>query len=626
MAEGVARAEDVYTKAFFAGLKPDPIDLSVSEWADSYRYLSSRSSAEAGLWRTRRTPYLREPMDALGPQCKADRVVMMFGSQLGKTECGNNFLGYVMDLAPGPVLYVQPQLDMIKKLVRQRLDPMIAETPRLDDKVSEARAKDATNNLFNKEFPGGLLLLTGANSAASLASMPIRYLLLDEVDRYPGDVDGEGDPVNLAKARTRTFANKKILETSTPTEAGNSRIDASFEESDKRQYHVPCPECEEKQALKFSNLIWDKGQPETVSYQCEHCGSLIDEHKKTWMLENGEWIAQHPEITDVRGYHLNSLYSPLGWYSWAEIAADFEKVKGKPEQLKTFVNTVLAEVWVDRGEAPDAEALYRRRESYGIGTVPSGGLLLTAGADVQRDRIEVEIVAWGRNMESWSIDHRVYKGDTSQNDVWSKFWALLNEAFEHESGNHLFIRQLAIDSSDQTQTVYKQVRDTADDRVMAVKGQDNSVVIVGQPKDVDISYEGRKYYRGVKLWPVGVSQIKTELYGFLRQQPPMEDEETPHGFCHFPEYDYEFFKQLTAEHRVKRTRGGKQIIRWEKWYERNEALDMRVYARAAAFVFGIDRFDESHWQQLENALADAEEQSQKPASGPVIKRRKSNWL
>lgn len=627
----LATEKDCVEAAFFRGIKPDPVHLTVSQWADEYRYLSSRASAEAGRWQTSRTPYLREPMDALSPQDSCESVTMLFGSQLGKTETGLNWIGSIIDIAPGPMLMVQPTDKMSKNVVRQRLDPAIEESPALSGKVSEARSRDGANSLESKDFPGGILIIAGANSPANLASMPIRYLFLDEIDRYPGDVGGEGDPVNLARARTRTFGNSKELITSTPTETGSSRIAAEFEQTDHRHYYVPCPECEARQVLKFGNLIWDKVEtngkvvdlPETVAYQCEDCGCLISEHKKTWMLEAGEWVAHKPEVKRRKGYFLNSLYSPLGWYSWAQIVRDFLEAKGKPAMLKTFVNTVLAETWHEKGDVPDWEAIYRRRRDYDFGTCPKGVVFLTAGADVQRDRIEVEIVGWGRDFKSWSVDYIVLAGDTAEQAVWDDLWSMLKDSWSVEGTKtvRLPLSMMAVDSSDQTQLVYSQVRAVEDDRVMAIKGFDNQIVMVAQPKYMDIDFDGRKIFRGVRMWPVGSSVIKTELYGFFRLKPPLEEgEPTPPGFCEFPQYEKEYFLQLTAEQRVHRTINGRSVSRWEKKYERNEALDCRVYARAAAFVFGIDRFTPDQWEQLESRLVESPEIShnKKAKKGPSV--------
>ena len=246
-----SQAANVLGRSFLSGLAPDPIHLTVSQWADKYRMLSSKSSAEPGRWSTDRTPYLRAPMDALSPSDPCETVVLLFGSQLGKTETGLNWVGSIIDLAPGPMLMVQPTDKMSDKVVNQRLDPAIKESPRLAKKVSTKKSRDGSNSMEQKDFEGGTLMLSGANSSSNLASMPVRYLFMDEVDRYPLDVNEEGDPVSLARARTRTFGNSKELVTSTPTIDGASRVQSEYDLTDQNEFYVPCPDCGHKQTLKF---------------------------------------------------------------------------------------------------------------------------------------------------------------------------------------------------------------------------------------------------------------------------------------------------------------------------------------------------------------------------------------
>jgi phage terminase large subunit GpA-like protein len=391
-------AAEIYGEAFDRGLRPDPL-LTVSQWADKHRRLSGKAASEPGPWRTSRTPYLREIMDCLSPASPVERVVFMKGAQTGGTEAGNCWIGYVIHHAPGPMLAVLPTVEMAKRNSKQRIDPLIEESPILSARVKPARSRDSGNTMLAKEFPGGMLVMTGANSAVGLRSMPVRYLFLDEVDGYPGDLDGEGDPVALAEARTRTFSRRKILIVSTPTIKGASRIEREFEASDQRRYFVPCPVCREHQWLKFEQLKWEKGKPETASYECEHCQARIKEHHKTWMLENGEWRATVKAANDNRktaGFHLSSLYSPIGWRSWAQIARAWLAAQGSDAAIKSVKNTDLGETWEEVGEAPDWQRLYDRREDYREGSVPEGGLLLTAGVDIQKDRIEVSVWAWGR--------------------------------------------------------------------------------------------------------------------------------------------------------------------------------------------------------------------------------------
>jgi len=321
-------AEEV-RRAWMAGLAPDP-SLTLSQWADRHRVLSSRAASEAGPYRTARTPYMKAVMDALSPRHPAQRVVFMKAAQVGATEAGNNWIGFCMHRAPGPFLAVQPTVDLAKRLSQQRIDPLIEESPDLRALVLPSRSRDAGNTSLGKRFPGGQLILTGANSAVGLRSMPARWVFLDEVDSYPGDVDGEGDPIALAEARTISFGHRsKVFLASKPTLKGLSRIEREWELSDQQRYHVPCPHCGGLQWLQFERLRWEPGKAETVQYLCEHCDAPIAERYKTWMMaeENGAgWQAKAaPEVqaaakaAGVVGYHISGRYSPLGWLSWDEI-------------------------------------------------------------------------------------------------------------------------------------------------------------------------------------------------------------------------------------------------------------------------------------------------------------------
>lgn len=526
------------------------------------------------------------------------------------TEIGHNWLGYVIDNVPGPMLIVQPTTEMSDRNVRQKIDPMLETCPTLAAKVPAKRSRDGGNNLKNKEFPNGFVIFGSANSSASLRSSSVRYLMLDEVDEYEIDLGEQGDPIGLAKARTRAFGSKKkIYVPSTPTVEGKSRIAALFERSDQRYFYVPCPHCQHRQVLKFEQLRWqknDKGEhlPDTVAYYCQECGGEIPEHHKTWMLENGEWIPHEPG-RKVRGYHISALYSPLGMLSWVEIAEMWLEAQENPAKLKEFFNTVLGETWKEKGEAPEWRRLYDRREHYPMGAIPAGGLVLVAGADVQKDRIEVEVVAYGRNMESWSVDYRVLPGgtDTPDGEAWQALDRLLGETYEHAAGAQVPIRMMGVDSGYNTNTVYAWARKYPG-RVIATDGQESLSVLVGIPKARDIKTSGKRVTRGVKSWPVGVDLAKTELYGWLRNDPPTGENSAdyPFGYCHFPQYSEEYFRQLTAEQKVVKLIRGYRRYQWEKTRERNEALDCRVYARAASFVVGIDRWKDPQWEALEAEL------------------------
>lgn len=581
------------------GIRPDPL-LTVSQWADRFRVLAGKTASEPGPWRTERTPYLRDIMDALSPSHPAERVVFVKGAQLGGTEAGNNWLGFIMHYAPGAVMAVQPTVEGAKRWSKQRVDPLV-EAPPLRGLVNDPRSRDSGNTMLLKEFPGGVLVMTGANSAVGLRSMPVRYLFLDEVDGYPVDADGEGDPVDLAVQRTATFGRrKKVFLVSTPTITGLSRIETAYQESDQRRFWVPCPDCDEFQTLKWAQVQWPQDRPHDAYYVCEHCGSVLPNAAKAHMLPRGEWRASAAGDGKTVGFHLSGLYSPPGWLSWGEIAAEFVKAKESQTRLQVFINTKLGETWAERGEAPDWQRLYERREDYKIGTVPARGLFLTAGADVQKDRIEVEIVAWGRGMESWSVDYRVLHGDTSREEVWRDLSRLLDDTFESEGGGVLSIARMAIDSGYAAQEVYGWARKHGPRRVMAVKGHDRATLAVATSSPVDITISGCKIPKGVRMWPVGVSILKRQFYDWLRMERN-EDGGSQAGFAHFPQYDQEHFKMLTAEQLMRRTtRNGFARLEWVKTRPRNEALDVRIYATAAAIACGLDRWGESRWVELES--------------------------
>lgn len=601
---------DAIERAWREGLTPDPL-LTVSEWADRHRVLSSKASSEPGRWRTARTPYLKAIMDCLSPTSPVERVVFMKGAQVGATETGSNWIGYVIHHAPGPMMAVWPTVEMAKRNSKQRIDPLIEESSVLSELIAPARSRDSGNTILAKEFRGGVLVMTGANSAVGLRSMPVRYLFLDEVDGYPLDVEGEGDAISLAEARTRTFARRKIFIVSTPTIAGASAVEREYEASDQRRYFVPCPHCSHRQWLRFEQLRWDKGAPESAAYVCESCDTPIAEHHKTWMLEHGEWRATAEGTGKTAGFHLSSLYSPLGWRAWREIAAAWEaavsKETGSSAAIKTFKNTELGETWVEEGEAPDWQRLLERREDYAIGSIPAGGLLLVGGADVQKDRIEASIWAFGRGKECWLIEHRVLMGDTARDAVWKRLAGLLGETWTHASGAAMPLARFALDTGFATQEAYGFVRACRDSRVMAVKGVARGAALIGTPTAVDVSQGGRKLRRGLKVFAVAVGIAKLEFYNNLRKTALVDEEGVgiayPAGFVHLPRIDAEFIQQLCSEQLItRRNRNGFPVREWQKMRERNEALDCYVYARAAAAAAGLDRFEERHWRELERQL------------------------
>ncbi len=562
---------------------------------------------------------MREIMDALSPSHPARRVVFMKSAQVGATEAGNNWIGYCIHRAPGPFLAVQPTVDLAKRLSQQRINPLVEESPELRELIMPSRSRDSGNTILAKQFPGGQLILTGANSAVGLRSMPARWIFLDEVDAYPGDIDGEGDPIALAEARTISFGHRaKVFLTSTPTIKGVSRIEREYDLSDQRRYFVPCPYCGAMQWLQFERLRWTKGQPEAARYVCEHCEEPIEERFKTQMMDeaNGAcWMATADdgtravaEAAGVVGYHINGLYSPLGWLGWSEIARSWEEAAGNDAALKTLKNTVLGETWQERGEAPDWQRLYERRERWVAGKVPERGLFLTAGADVQKDRFEIDVWAWGRGLESWLVDHVVIEGGPADPVAWAQLSAFLGQTWLHENGANMQIGKFAIDTGYESAAVYSWARQQTGAQVVPIKGVEgfNRTSPVTGPTFVDATEGGQRIRRGARLWTIATAVFKSETYRFLRLPRPTREEidggETfPAGSVHFPDWiDAEWLKQLTAEQLVTvRNRRGFAKMEWQKMRERNEALDCRVYARAAAWLFGAERWTESTWQSLE---------------------------
>lgn len=610
--------------ALFAEFMRPPADETVSQWADANRILSGKASSEPGPWRTDRTPYLRQIMDDLSARSRVQEVVVMFAAQLGKSESGMNWFGYIIEQEPGPMMIVQPTTDMAKRFSRQRITPMLDETPSLRKKVDSNRSRDDSNTMLMKDFAGGVLVISGANSAAGLRSMPVRYLFLDEIDAYPLDVDGEGDPVALAEKRTSTFSRRKILKVSTPTTKDFSRIESSYLVSDMRRFMVPCPHCGDHQVLvwgadKAHGLKFDKtsdGEPilASVHYVCEHCGGCIYEHHKPGMLADGYWEAgrESSRPGKLTGYHMSAIYAPLGWVSWADLVRQWHDAStaaksGDVSLLKTFVNTVLAETWEEQGDKVAGHELARRAESYALGTIPIGGLMLVQGVDTQGDRLERYVWAFGRGQESWLVDREIIYGDPGVEEGQpGSPWTVLTERrrapLTHACGSTVYISATMIDSGGHhTQHVYNYCRTHQHSNVMAVKGMSvRGRAPLGKPSDVEVSWQGKKIPRGVKLWPIGTDVVKSLIYGRLRNVTPGP------GYIHLPKalVSTDTFEQLTSERLVTKYVKGHPRMEWIKPNgKRNEALDCAVYAYAGACWLGIERFTDAQWNKLESRVA-----------------------
>lgn len=600
-------------------LAPPP-RLNVTEWAERHRILSGKDSAEPGPYRAARTPYAREPMDCLSQHSPVEEVVLQWGAQTSKTTIGSNWLGYLADVNPGPVMIVQPTIDMAKRYSRQRLMPMIEESPRLRERVRDNRSRDEANTTLLKEFPGGFLAVAGANSAAGLRSMPVRDLFLDEIDGYPLDVDGEGDPIALAEARQSTFSRRKRLKTSTPTTKGFSRIETAYLASDRSRYHVPCPHCGERQALEWGadkphGIKWDRDPdtgaalPGTVRYVCAHCGGEIREHHKPAMLAAGTWVAEAPGAAGgkVRGFHLSSLYSPLGWLGWAELVTEWERATaaartGDITLLRAFLNTRLAETFEQDGDRADEHALRKRAEDIPLRVVARGHYVMTLGADVQGDRIEAYLWAWGRGMERQLVDRAVFYGDPAvpegePGSPWTALTEYRRTPVLQASGKPVPLLAGMIDSGGHhTQAVYDYARRHQHAHIYPVKGSSiGGKAILGKPTPQDINWRGSRLKGGIKLWPIGTDTAKAEIYGRLRLTQPGP------GYVHLSRHlPPEVFEQLTSERLVTRYVKGRPRLEWVKPAgRRNEALDCAVYALAAAIFAGIDRWREGDWAKWE---------------------------
>ncbi len=584
-------ADTIYNEAFSLGLQPDP-DLSVCEWADAYRMLPAKSAAEPGKYRSARTPYVREIMDELSPRSRTQEIVVMKGTQLGFTELGNNWFGFVADISPGPMMMIFPTMQLAADHSKQKLQPTIDATPRLRGKIKENRVRDSGNTITVKEFPGGILFLSGSNSGAFFRSKSVRFLFLDDLDGFEADVGGEGDPADLARKRTDSFGRrKKIMEVSTPTIKGVSRIERSFLESDQRYYEVPCPHCGTYQRLVWGGDGADfglkftrdpEGKVSDVWYQCAFCHARIDEHHKSEMLEHGRWTPTYPD-RPKRGYQLSSLYSPLGWVSWTQIVEEFLDSKSSRERLKAWRNTRLGEPFEEQGDRPDWAELKTRCEPYSMLTVPLGGLVLTAGVDVQDNRLAVVIRAWGRGEESWLVYWGEIYGDPGRQEVWVELDGLLNRGFPHVSGQELHIISAAIDTGGHhAQDVYAFARRKTP-RVIAIKGASTpGRPVIGTPSSVDVTWQGQKIPNGVQLWPVGTDIAKGILYSRLKiiERGP--------GCYHWPiGASDEYFIQLTAEKLTTHYVKGFPRQEWVKTGPHNEALDCEVYAYAAALRAGL---------------------------------------
>jgi phage terminase large subunit GpA-like protein len=593
-----ASAEEVAAGAMSAW-RPPP-KLSLSQWAEEKFYLSAESSAEAGRWKC--MPFQVGIMDAISDPT-IPFVTLMKSARVGFTKCINAAIGYHMDQDPCSMLVVQPTVEDAKGWSKEELAPMLRDVPALAElavkDLDEGGPKTSKNTIQAKRFPGGVISIIGANSGTGFRRISRRVVILDEVDAYPASAGSDGDPVKLATRRSDFFWNRKRVAGSTPLVKGSSRIEALYEEGDQRRFHVPCPQCGHMDILVWSKrdsgghyLTFDEADPDGAFFACSKNGCPIEHKDKRWMMERGEWRAAKP-FAGHASFHIWAAYSYSPNATWGQLVREFLEARKSPETFRTFVNTVLGETWQERGEAPDHERLFSRRETYQVGTVPEGVLVLTAGVDVQKDRWVYEVVGWGPDKQSWSIEAGEIRGDTAREEDWAKLDELLEREFPAADGTGVRIRTLAVDSGFQTQLAYLWTRRIGWPRAIAVKGVSGANSLLGVATKVDVKAKnGKRLPRGARVWPVGVDIAKQELYGWLRLDRGETTGPFPRGWCHFPEHPEEYFKQLTAEQLVefRNRRTGRSKREWHVIPGReNHWLDARIYARAAAAAAGLDR-------------------------------------
>ena len=544
----------------------------MAEWADQRRRLDSQTSAEAGVWRTSRAEYQRGIMDACSDP-KVKEVIVMAGAQLGKSEALLNIIGYHIDHDPCPILMLQPTESMAQAFSKDRIaNGLLRATPVLQGKVKDPRARDSNNTTLHKIFPGGSISLVGANSPSGLASRPIRVILADEVDRFPASAGSEGDPLGLARKRTATFWNRKIIAVSTPTIKGVSRIEDAYEKSDMREYYVPCKHCEHQQTLVWANVRWQDNDPDTAAYMCEECGALWTDADRRWSVRNGQWVAK-TEFKGIAGFKISGLYSP--WTPLADGVREFLSVRKNPEQLKVFCNTYWGQSWEDAGESVDQFSLSERREPMEF--VPEEVAFLTAGVDTQDDRLEISIIGWGRDDQSWVIDHKILYGDPSTPQMWGLLDQTLGQVYETEDGRQIVIRSACVDSGGHfTNSVYAYCKKNYGKRYFAIKG------VGGEGKPIAGKPSKNNSMR-CPLFPIGVDATKDLLFARMRINEPGA------GYIHFSDkLNDEYFLQLTAEKIItKFVRGYKKRV-FQKIRPRNEALDCMVYSMAAYAILNVD--------------------------------------
>lgn len=551
-------------------LKP-PERLTVSQWSDRYRVLSEIDSASPGRWRTAQTPYLKEVMNAVNEEWVQD-ITFCGGTQIGKTSLEQNIIGYVVAQDPGPMLIVYPTKTLAKFTSEKRLQPLFKLSPALAELYDEKHSKD-----LELTFPSMYIALTGANSASDLSSRPVRYVLFDEIDKFPKWTGDEAGPLELAAERTKTFYNKKIIKVSTPTfKTGN--IWQGWETADiKKRYYVPCPECGEYQTLEFQQIKWpedaDPNQAREIArYECKYCKAHLDPRKKPEMLRSGEWRA---EVTTKGNphkvaYHLNSIYSP--WLTWGDVAAKYLESKDEPALMMNFVNSWLAEPWVDKSSRMESDIVMEKALPYDRGRIPAAAQLVTMGVDVQLDHFWYSIRAWGPHMTSWLVDW-------GRLETWADVKTTANRNYADTNGEIRNINLCCIDSGYNTNEVYTFCAHNMEVMV-PTKGASRPL-----KSHYNVSVLDKQAGFGLRLYEMDTNQLKNFIASRMAIPPGANG-----SWNVYQGIEREYADQICAEQKVeKKDKKGRVAVVWEKIssHAQNHLLDCETNNALAAEIMGV---------------------------------------
>jgi phage terminase large subunit GpA-like protein len=572
--------------------------LSVSEWADENRILSSKSSPEPGKWRTDRTPFLREPMDCFSTRSNVKEVVLKFCIQIGKSEVISNVTGYQMVNNPSPIMIAFPAEVSLTKFLNKKLNPLVEECKAVKDVLTSTASRESSNTKTFKDFLGGQLSLEHAGSPDRLKSESIKIMLVDEMDSFSQNINVD-DSVDLLLGRLSAFESTyKILFAGSPDLEETSRIDALFIDSDQRKFYVPCPHCNHEQPLEFEGLHWNKLNPSVVVYVCRQCEGHIEEHHKTEMLEKGRWVAENPKHKHRRGYELNALYHPIGLgIGWVKLVDMWLKAQGDEAKKKTFTCDRLARAYINESmKKVKLEMLSERAEMYRLRLAPLNVCVITAAMDLQNDRLEIQVVGWGIGLTAWILDYVVFSGDPNDPEVWDNATIFLNTPIEREDGTLLYIQATAIDTGGhRTQAAYQYVRRKRIKRPMAIKGASTkNAEWLSKGKLLDVTIRGTSDRFGITLYSVGTVKIKDELFSRISKD---SERDTDDRKIHFSdELDEDYFGGIVSETKDPKT----GLYVKKRGAKRNEPLDTLVYNYAATHhpELRLHRYSEEKWKSL----------------------------